>query len=482
MSSNYPKTNPYLQRITDGERFVYAFYRLIQTFKIHKVNNPILIKCIQEFITAVLQWCNETDHLKIQVSQYRFYLQDEKLFYRPQCAGVFYKTLDFFNMIGVEGLRIYDQISDVSFKRIVAFIRLLKKAKFKKNPPEWLADKLTDKRYEWVELIHGVRNNYTTSENRKEMGRRTYASVLASVKEVSQKLKNGSRAGIRKPRRMIQNLIDLMAEDEPLFLCLSTVRIHDDYTYQHSVNVAILSMCLGKYIGISRNSLEELGLCGLLHDLGKIDIPQKIIAKPGKLTSKEYEEIKKHPMNSVCQIVKIKASLDHKIRMIIPPFEHHLKYDLSGYPQSDRKKPLSLFSRIIAITDFYDALTSPRSYRNNALSHDEVLSMMIEKSGQDFDPVLLKVFIKMLGLYPAGTIVQLDGGQIGMVINAPNSIDYNNDKPYVILLKRNKKGEFLKGRTIDLSKIDPATGYYKRHIIRTLHPSTCGIQPLEFIL
>ncbi|PKN03881.1 MAG: hypothetical protein CVU74_09760 [Deltaproteobacteria bacterium HGW-Deltaproteobacteria-9] len=162
------------------------------------------------------------------------------------------------------------------------------------------------------------------------------------------------------------------------------------------------------------------------------------------------------------------------------PFEHHLKYDLSGYPQTNRKKPISLFGRILTITDIFDAMTSARIYRPVAFSPDRVLSMMLEGAGTEFDPLILKIFIQMLGLYPVGTLLLLDTGEMGLVMGAPGDTEVG--RPRIVLLKEVGNGEFRKGEVVNLSETDPQTGAFQRNIDRSLHPSSFGIQPADFLV
>jgi HD-GYP domain-containing protein (c-di-GMP phosphodiesterase class II) len=258
------------------------------------------------------------------------------------------------------------------------------------------------------------------------------------------------------------------------------MRDYDDYTYTHSVNVAILSLCLGKRIGLSRISLSHLAICGLVHDLGKMDIPKSILTKKGRLTDDEFKVMQTHPQRSLHQILKLQAPLDLKTKILLPPFEHHLKYDLSGYPKMPNKKSVSLFGRILALADVFDALTSPRIYRPEAYSPDLALNYMLKKSGKDFDPILLKVFINMLGVYPVGTLLKLDTKEIGIVTRSSNH--GNCARPYITLLVQNGDGKFRKGGIVDLNEINPKTGLFERNIIRSCHPSNFGIQPADYIL
>jgi HD-GYP domain-containing protein (c-di-GMP phosphodiesterase class II) len=275
-------------------------------------------------------------------------------------------------------------------------------------------------------------------------------------------------------------MVDLLMEDESVILGMSTMRNYDDYTYTHSVNVSILSLCLGKRIGLSRVSLRTLGICGMVHDLGKVEIPRDILNKPGKLSDEEFREIEKHPLGSVRQIIKLRASRDLKAKILLPPFEHHLKYDLSGYPRVNRRKPVSLFGRILAIADVFDAMTSPRKYRPTAFSPDRALGMMQEGAGKDFDPILLKVFANMLGVYPVGTLVRLDTGPMGLVMETPE--DGDRTRPRVMLLIPDGQGGFKKGKIVNLAEQDPKTQSYRRNIKQTFHPVAFGIQPADFLV
>ena len=156
-------------------------------------------------------------------------------------------------------------------------------------------------------------------QKRKERARTSYFYALDSLKEVAEKISHQKKVGVRKSLRVIQNMVDLVMEDEPILLGLSTIRDYDDYTFTHSVNVAILSMCLGQRMGLSRTSLHRLGVCGLFHDLGKLDIPIEIINQPGKLSQSEFEEIKKHTIHSVAQIIKLEAPHDLKAKILLSP-------------------------------------------------------------------------------------------------------------------------------------------------------------------
>ena len=215
------------------------------------------------------------------------------------------------------------------------------------------------------------------------------------------------------------------------------------------------------------------------HDLGKIEVPYEILNKPGKLEDSEFKLIEEHSLNSARLIVKLKASRERKAKILLPPFEHHLKYNLSGYPYTNWEKPLSLFGRIITIADVYDAITSPRVYRRSVMSPDRALGLMLEGAGKDFDPILVKIFINILGVYPVGTLLKLGTGELALVISSSRKKD--EKRPLACIMEEDMVGSYYRGRNIDLTERNVVTGEYVREIVETYHPSTFGIQPVQQI-
>lgn len=473
-----------------NEDFFRNFYRLLHMARIHQDNNKLLLGCIEDFKQVTERLFSVDNNIVIQISRGNIYLQDEKLSYRRELEGLINNSLQYFKKRHLQGLRFSIDIQQASIKEIIAFSRILNNTENQKSPSNWLVEQLKNQNVGWAEVIYEqegllVEESPETEpqdpiQQRKEKAKKSYFYALDSLKEVAQKVASEKKAGIRKSLRAMQNMVDLVMEDEPIIIGLSTLRDYDDYTFTHSINVAILSMCLGQHIGLSRMSLHRLGICGLFHDLGKLDIPIEIIHQPGKLSESEFDEIKKHTLHSVTRIVKLQATSDLKAKILLPPFEHHLKYDLSGYPKTNRKKPVSLFGRILTITDVFDAITSPRIYRHSAFSPDQALSKMLNGSGTYFDPILLKVFINMLGVYPIGSLLELDTGELGLVMEPGNEPD--RTRPRVVLLEADGQGGYTKIGTANLADRDARSGAFQRNIIKSLQATDRGIQPAEFLL
>lgn len=184
---------------------------------------------------------------------------------------------------------------------------------------------------------------------------------------------------------------------------ITDIRLHDDYTFSHSVNVAILAAMLGSLCGLERRDLMKLTLGGLLHDIGKLIVPKSILNKPGSLSDKEFEIIRMHPEAGREKLLEINKVVDPSIIDIT--VQHHEHLDGKGYPKRLVGGQIHYFSRIIAIADVYDALTSERAYKRAYKAYTASKIMMKCSTGQ-FDEALLKLFFNNVALYPVGTILR----------------------------------------------------------------------------
>jgi len=200
--------------------------------------------------------------------------------------------------------------------------------------------------------------------------------------------------------------------DKEVKLSIGNLRLYDDYTYNHSLGVAMLSIVIGISLNMKPSELQELGFCGLLHDIGKVSIPQGIIMKYEKLTPEEFELVKQHPVQGAKFFSKQKLVSKRIYEGILT---HHEKYDGTGYPNKIRGKGIPLFGRIIAVADVYDALTSVRPYRQSS-SAREAIEYIMGSSGSAFDIDIVKAFLRSVAPYPIGSCVKLSNGQLGVIV------------------------------------------------------------------
>jgi HD-GYP domain-containing protein (c-di-GMP phosphodiesterase class II) len=276
--------------------------------------------------------------------------------------------------------------------------------------------------------------------------------------------------GVRKSKRVVQGLVDVLLQDENTLLGLTTLRSHDEYTYSHCVNVCILALSIGQRLGYERTHLSELGVAALFHDVGKADIPLEILNKTGDFTPEDWRVIRRHPVYGVKSLLRLKGLDDVSTKIVIAGFEHHLNYDLSGYPKIAVPRKLTLFGRIISLADCYDAMTASRVYSRVPLAPDKALSLMAAKAGTVYDPLLLKVFADTMGVYPVGTIVRFDTGELAVVIGSHPTPD-RRAHPLVTLI-RDAAGAEVDGDTLDLADQDAQP---LRRIVETADARSLGI-------
>lgn len=467
-----------------GERLVAAVFRLIKGVVIYQSVNRLSLEGIADFKVVIREILESGAEATLLWSRGHFYLGGEKIPFTSKNFDLLNRTIDVFSRRGLSGLSFAEGVLQVPDKEIFRFFKVFQESEKEQCPEKLIREMLDSNSISWVD-IHARSENEESSEKEpsapQERAKKNYLYSITAVKEVCQKLTVNERAGVRKAKRLVQNIVDIVIEDEGIVLGLTTLKNYDNYTYNHSVNVAVLAICLGKRLGLERNSLRVLGICGLFHDLGKVLLPKEILHKRGQLDEEDWIEIRKHPLYSVGTILKLQASHELKAKIVLAPFEHHIRYDRTGYPKVEAKPDLSFFGRILAVADCYDAMTSARSYRPFPISPDQALSLMLEKAGKDFDPVILKVFIQMMGIFPVGTVIELDTGEKGLVLGK-NPDPGMLSRPRVLLLF-DEKGKRLSDRhVVDLCEKEKKNGQFKRTVKRAINPKEHDINPTEYLL
>lgn len=217
---------------------------------------------------------------------------------------------------------------------------------------------------------------------------------------------------MQETKMLVENIVDEILNNKNLMVNMIDLKVFDEYTFYHSVNVTVLSIVVGVALRLPKEQLYKLGLAALMHDIGKVFIPKEILNKPGKLEPEEFEVMKSH---SEIGYRHVKEYYDLPITSYVGILQHHEKYDGTGYPEKRKGEGISLFGRIISICDVYDALTSDRPYRRGMLP-SEAMEYIMGGGGSMFDPKLVMLFTKKIAPYPIGTCVKLSNNIIGIVI------------------------------------------------------------------
>lgn len=213
--------------------------------------------------------------------------------------------------------------------------------------------------------------------------------------------------------KLAEELIDEVTSKNNILVNLVDIKSMDNYTYQHCVNVAVLSLILGIKLQLLKSDLLDLCIGAMLHDIGKVFIPKTIIIKPGALTDTEYEIIKSHPTKGYDYLKNI-FEISTASRLIV--LQHHERVNGTGYPYGKEADKISLLSKIVSIADVYDALTSSRPYRK-ALCPNDAIEYILANSGTLFDYSLVQTFMTTIIPYPVGTLVKLSNGDVCVVDN-----------------------------------------------------------------
>jgi len=248
-----------------------------------------------------------------------------------------------------------------------------------------------------------------------------------------------------KVRDTIYRLMEEILCDKGIISILASMKWVDDYTFEHSIHVCMLSLIMGIGVGYNIRRLKDLGIGAILHDIGKLRIPENILKKPAKLTDEEFEEIKKHTIYGY-GILKQNKNISMISAFIA--IGHHERYDGSGYPMHLKHENIHECARIVAVADVFDALTTDRVYRKK-MKLNEAIEYITDFSSNYFDRKIVNAFVSYLPLYQVGTGVILNTGERGLVANA------NKDMPTrpVVKIMYNKNGKRLKKNyKIDLTK------------------------------
>jgi HD-GYP domain-containing protein (c-di-GMP phosphodiesterase class II) len=296
-----------------------------------------------------------------------------------------------------------------------------------------------------------------------------YAAAMQMSADLEEAVSAKERGTGRRLRHVTQAVVDQILRDPRSLVALTTIKDFDRYLISHSTNVAVLSVLLGQRLGLSKTNLGELCLAAFLHDAGKLEVNPDVLQKPGELDPGEWEEMRRHPVLAAHSLLGERRLTPASMRAVVVAFEHHQNYDLSGYPHTEIKDSVTLFGNIVAIADRYDALTTARVYRRRNFTPHEALVYLLSNAGTLFDPILVKLFAEIVGLYPPGTVVELTGGEVGVVCEPP-PLGSALDRPLVRVIVGEESGAIR-----DLS--EQAGGEFVRSVVNVLNPTNKGQLP-----
>ena len=464
-----------------GRNFIMALYGSLRNIKMYPVENPVVQKGLEELNALAEELRSTEGDLEFRVSGEFIFLNSTRLRLDLDNYTTFSYLLSQCRASGVGVIRLTAQPSARDWTVLLSFLL---------NPqgdgPEErlgvLLARLGSTGITCFELSPPVESedDEKSRSQSKEAAKRTYAESVTATKEVMNSVRMGQSPNIKKIKRVVQGIVDQILNDETSLIGLTTIRDYDDYTFTHSVNVCIFAVALGRRLGLTRLQLYDIGLAALFHDIGKSRVALDVLNKPDLLSDEEWRAIAAHPWLGVLSLFQLKEQQEFPYRSMVVAYEHHMKRDVTGYPRSLRTKAIGFYSKIVAVADGFDAATSRRSYQTDPMNPALVLAEMRDNARRGMDPIIVKAFVNLLGIYPVGTFVVLDTFELAIVHSANPNPDHVS-RPMALIVSDNLGNVKYPGDLVDLAEQDEV-GNYHRTIIKTADPDRYGVRVGDYFI
>jgi HD-GYP domain-containing protein (c-di-GMP phosphodiesterase class II) len=470
-------SDAYVRRL--GRDLLLALAGALRTVKLYPPDNPVVQRAIDEVVRITSELQRRERELEVRVAQEFIFINTTRLRLDLDNYASFGRIISVFRETEIGLCRVRDGSTPRDWSVLLNLLGAPAGAVSQRM--RTLEERLAAAQVSAFEL--GPPTSVGDDEERelaREGAKRVYAQSVNVTKDVINSVRMGRSPNIRRIKRVVQAIVDQVLNEETSLLGLTTLRDYDEYTFTHSVNVCIFSVALGRKLALTRLQLYELGIAALMHDIGKSRIPLDVLNKPDGLSEDEWRIMCAHPWLGVLQLFQMRTQVEVPYRAMIAAFEHHKKVDLSGYPRHKRPRQMSIYSRIVAVADAFDAATSRRSYQTAPLSPADVLQELRANPYRGMDQVLVKAFMSLVGHFPVGTLVVLDTFELA-IVHAPNPSPDALGRPLVRLVSDDRGNVLYPGVLLDLAETDES-GNFTRTIIKIADPDRYGIRISDYFV
>lgn len=436
--------------LADAGNLLRGLSSALQTHTLYGPGHPLREEVVETLLKRMRRLQDAEEAPVIFVSRHSFYF-GSALLARESLA--LFRLLEAFEQRGVEAVEL---LPGVSAEDVHGLIEIL----LGRRPADAPLSGITINRLRPTE-------SPGDEEERVTELRRGYAAGLELLRVTAARISEGRPADLEGTRRLVEYLADMVARDPEQALLLTAVKSYDEYTYYHMMNVCLLTLALGQAVGLTREQIVALGIGALLHDVGKVNVPQEILQHVGALSEEQWRLVQRHPVDGAGFIFATSQGMAHPAAAVV--LEHHAAYDLGGYPGLAGREHPAFPACMVAVADCFDAVTSKRTYRK-AADRRQALEILQAASGRGFHPLVVRAFVRLLGLFPVGSLVRLSTGEVGVVIrNHPELLA----RPTVRLVL-DAGGSPAEPVEVDVGERAP-DGRFRRSVEGTVDPRHVGV-------
>lgn len=305
--------------------------------------------------------------------------------------------------------------------------------------------------------------------------RKSHVELSDVAEGIMVDISNNKKLNLPALKKAVMPMVDSVVRNPDAFSWLTRMKYKDNYTYNHSVSAAVWSVAFGRHLGLPKKDLQSLAIGGLLFDVGKTKLPDKLINNTQRYNQYEFKLVKQHVQYSVDIVSSIGGITDDVVQMVAT---HHERHNGSGYPNGLSGNMIPIFGKIAGIVDCYDAIISDRPFATPISPHDAV-KKFYEWRDIDFQAELVEQFIQVVGIYPVGTVVELSDGRVGVIVAQHRVWRL---RPKVMMLLDEDKHPLNNFDTIDLFLVSNDKNSEPLDIVRSVEPGLYGIDPEQFYL
>jgi HD-GYP domain-containing protein (c-di-GMP phosphodiesterase class II) len=425
--------------LTLGPQFLIRFSALLRTARTHDVSNQAFQRQLREFLGVLLQVMEEEDEVALAAVADYFYLNGVRLKASASLLSVYHSLIEEFERRSLGGVRFLQGVTPAEMERFLQLFMAAEDATLAERFSEAVAEASIEHilpvpvaDLDKGDLTRELEEDRTPVGERGRAKKVFWRAVLGTRRIVVRAAQTG-RPDLRQAKRLVQPVVDSIMSNEYSIVGLTALKEHDEYTYAHCVNVSVLSVSMGQALGLPRQALADLGVTALLHDIGKVAVPGDVLRKPAKLTVDEWSFIQRHPLEGVKMMFRMPGLSSLTLDVMRVCLEHHLNFDLTGYPEIEHEWAQATMTRIVAVADCFDAMTAHRAYHQRARTPFEGLQYLLGPTRVQFDPAVLWSLVQTVGLYPAGSVLLTQSNHVVLALS-PNPNDLR--RPFCRVLVR----------------------------------------------